>query len=93
MEAHAGQARHGKHLDETYVLLRQAVPHAEGIAAPVPVIGGSTGVASVGQLPFGGHAPDVVGDGSATATNNGSPPVSVGPSGSIFADQGTVCSA
>ena len=84
-----GKLGTGKHLDETYVLLRQAVPHAEGIAAPVSVIVGAPAVAPVGQLPLGGHAPNVAGDGSTTALNNGSPPVSAGPNGSIFAEQST----
>lgn len=84
-----GKLGTGKHLDETYVLLPQAVPHAEGVVVPPPVVGGATGI-PVGQLPLGGQAPVGGGDGSGTTAENGQPPVSVGPGGGIFGGQSTV---
>ncbi len=85
-----GKLGTGKHLDETYVLLPQAVPHAEGVVAPPPVVVGPTGAAPSGQLPLGGQAAGAAGDGSTTTTGNGPPPVSAGLGGIIFGGQSTV---
>ena len=84
-----GKLGTGKHLDETYVLLPQAVPHAEGVVVAPPVVVGPTGV-PVGQLPLGGQPPVGGGDGSGTTAENGQPPVSVGPGGGSFGGQSTV---
>jgi hypothetical protein len=59
-----GKLGTGKHLDETYVLLPQAVPHAEGVTPVQPLLTG-------GQLPVGSQTPIASGDGGA--------PVVVGP--------------
>jgi hypothetical protein len=83
-----GRLGTGKHLDETYVLLPQAVPHAEGIVVP-PVVVGPPGIAG-GQLPLGGQAPVSGADESGTTTGNGQPPVLVGSGGGIFGGQSTV---
>ena len=85
-----GKLGTGKHLDETYVLLPQAVPHAEGVAVVVPpVVVGPTG-GPAGHVLLGGQAL-VGGDAGPGATiGNGQPPVSVGPGGAIFGGQSTV---
>lgn len=83
-----GKLGTGKHLDETYVLLPQAVPHAEGVAMAPSVVVGPTDVL-VGQLPLGGQAPLAGGDESGVTLDNGQPPASVGPGGAIFGGQST----
>jgi hypothetical protein len=73
-----GKLGTGKHLDETYVLLPQAVPHAEGVVppqAPGPTVNDGSGGNPVNpQPPTGGGA---VGNPAQTPTT---PP----PGGSIF---------
>lgn len=75
-----GKLGTGKHLDETYVLLPQAVPHAEGVVPPKPLVvptinGGS------GQLPLNPQLPIMGGE----AGGDGSqPPISTPPGDSIF---------
>jgi len=75
-----GKLGTGKHLDETYVLLPQAVPHAEGVVPPqppvVPPINGGTG-----QLPLNPQPPITGGEG---AGDGAQPPISTPPGGSIF---------
>jgi len=82
-----GRLGTGKHLDETYVLLPQAVPHAEGVAAP-PAVVGPAGL-PVGPLPFGSQTAVAGGDWAATIGGEGPLPDSVGP-GSIFGLQSAV---
>ncbi|MGH7290951.1 MAG: hypothetical protein ACREJT_07065 [Myxococcota bacterium] len=70
-----GKLGTGKHLDETYVLLPQAVPHAEGVVPPqLPVITTPPGGAVVPQPPGAG------GEAGAAATP---------PGGSIFGGSST----
>jgi len=80
-----GKLGTGKHLDETYVLLPQAVPHAEGVVPPqppvVPPINGGTG-----QLPLNPQPPITGGDAGGDSTQ---PPISTPPGGSIF-DNGPI---
>lgn len=82
-----GKLGTGRHLDETYVLLPQAVPHAEGVVVP-PVVGPPGGAGN--QFPPDGQTPVSGGDGSGTTTGNDQPPVSEGPGGGIFGGQSTV---
>jgi len=82
-----GKLGTGKHLDETYLLLPQAVPHAEGVGSPPTGSG-----ASVGSAPFAltGTQPTTLSAGSGSASSGTEPaPVSVGPGGSIFGGNGT----
>ena len=76
-----GKLGTGKHLDETYVLRPQAVPHTEGVTKPEPqpepdggLFGGSTG--NDGQ-PTGN-------EGEGTGITGGTPPVPPEGGGSIF---------
>jgi hypothetical protein len=68
-----GKLTTGKHLDETYVLLPQANPHADGVAPvapPIPV-----------QLPF---APQPTPGGEAAGPVTDQPPIATPPGGNIF---------
>jgi hypothetical protein len=71
-----GKIGTGKHLDETYVLLPQAVPHAEGVAPVVPA-------GPDGQLPLGAGIGPI---GSTTTTEQ--PSTSEVPSGDLFGGSG-----
>lgn len=75
-----GKLGTGKHLDETYVLLPQAVPHAEGVVPPqppvVPPINGGTG-----QLPLNPQPPITGGEADGDGAQ---PPITPPPGGSIF---------
>jgi hypothetical protein len=74
-----GKLGTGKHLDETYVLLPQAVAHAEGAVAAQPSIGAHSDSPAGGQLPLGPRQPATGGDAGATEGS------SLAPSGaSIF---------
>jgi len=76
-----GKLGTGKHLDETYVLLPQAVPHAEGVVPPQPpVIPTPSG--GTGQVPFDPQRPLSGGDMGTTSTDKG--PISVPLGGGIF---------
>ena len=70
-----GKLGTGKHLDETYVLLPQAVPHAEGVVPPVVPPQGT------GQLSL--HPPTTAGE---TGGDNSQPPIATPPDGNIFVD-------
>jgi hypothetical protein len=80
-----GKLGSGKHLDETYILLPQAVPHAEGVS-PIPPQG--SGVPSTGSI--GGQPPAVPqpthsgGNAEATAGATGTNPPPAIPAGGIF---------
>lgn len=76
-----GKLGTGKHLDETYVLLPQAVPHAEGVVPPQPPAV-STLNGGTGQLPFNPQPPITGGDAGVPGTDQG--PISVPPGGGIF---------
>ena len=76
-----GKLGTGKHLDETYVLLPQAVPHAEGMVPPQPLFVPTPTGGAGGQLPFP-PAPTVTGNADLTA-GTGQSPTST-PGGSIF---------
>ena len=84
-----GKLGTGKHLDETYLLLPQAVPHAEGMVTSAPLVvltpDGSVG----GQLPLNPQ-PVMGGDAGSTA-GTGQSPIST-PGGSIFGDSGAAAS-
>jgi hypothetical protein len=84
-----GKLGTGKHLDETYVLLPQAVPHAEGVVPP-PVMVGPMGIPVGGQPTIVGQAPVGVGDGFTTTAGDVQPQVSEGPGGDIFGGQSTI---
>lgn len=82
-----GKLGTGKHLDETYVLLPQAVPHAEGVLPPQPSavatkIGGSGDQSSL--LP---RSP--VTDENSGTTGTRQIPISTPSGGSIFGDDAT----
>ena len=81
-----GKLGTGKHLDETYLLEPQKVPHAEGMVPPQPSVG-STPYAATGQLPLGLQPPGSVGDGTMPGTPQGPP--SAPPGGSIFGSSPT----
>lgn len=77
-----GKIGTGKHLDETYIVLPQAVPHAEGVVPPPqPVVTTPNGGAS-GQLHHNPQTPTAGGE-SATA-GTGHPPIPPPLGGSIF---------
>jgi len=75
-----GKLGTGKHLDETYVLLPQAVPHAEGVVPPqppvLPPINGGTG-----QLPLNPQPPITGGE---AGGDSAQPLISTPPGGTIF---------
>ncbi len=78
-----GKLGTGKHLDETYVLLPQAVPHADGVAKPKletgSLFGGDeTTDGTEESEATGGHA------GGGAATKSGSTPGGGDTGGSIF---------
>lgn len=64
-----GKLGTGKHLDETYVLLPQKVPHAEGVPSPPTPVAGLPGSSVPSQLPL--YAP--IGD----ETSEGQTPTSI----------------
>lgn len=74
-----GKLGTGKHLDETYVLLPQAVPHAEGVMPPQPPVVTTSNGGAGGQLPLGPRPP-VTGGGAGA----GEDPIATPPGGSIF---------
>lgn len=81
-----GKLGSGKHLDETYVLLPQAVPHAEGVVPPQPpVISAPNG--GTGQLPLNPLPPVTGGDAGVPGTDR--TPLSTPPGGSIFGNGAT----
>jgi hypothetical protein len=80
-----GKLGTGKHLEETYVLLPQAVPHAEGVVTPPPVVG-SPAFTPGAQLPPGPMS--AAWPGPTPATNSGQPSPSPGMGAGIFRDQG-----
>jgi hypothetical protein len=76
-----GKLGTGKHLDETYVLLPQAVPHAEGVVPPQPQpVPVSTPIGGIGQVPV---APQPTSGGSAPNGTEPSP-IAPPPGGTIF---------
>ncbi len=76
-----GKLGTGKHLDETYVLLPQAVPHAEGVVPPQPQpVPVSTPIGGIGQVPV---APQPTSGDSATNGTEPSP-IAPPPGGTIF---------
>jgi hypothetical protein len=78
-----GKLGTGKHLDETYVLLPQAVPHAEGVVPPQPPTVTAPNPGTSGQLPLRPNPPIAGGEpGPAPGTGPSTdlPP----PGGSIF---------
>jgi hypothetical protein len=81
-----GKLGTGKHLDETYVLSPQAVPHAEGAAAPTSPSGAGPGPgASVGSLPPSSETGAGVGADLATG---GQPSAVSAAGGGIFGGEG-----
>jgi Protein of unknown function (DUF499) len=76
-----GKLGTGKHLDETYVLLPQAIPHAEGVAPPMPPLVPPTSGIGGGRLPLNPQLPiaggEAGGDGAQSST-------ATPPGGSIF---------
>ena len=76
-----GKLGTGRHLDETYVLLPQAVPHAEGVVQPPPVVTPTAGGAD-GQLPVNPQPPIAGGDAAAPGTDQ--TPIPTPSGGSIF---------
>lgn len=76
-----GKLGTGKHLDETYVLLPQAVPHAEGVVPPQPSLFPPANGAG-GVLPPLNPQPPITGS---QAGGDGAPPlISTSSGGSIF---------
>lgn len=76
-----GKLGTGKHLDETYALLPQAVPHAEGVVPPhLPIIAPFNG--GTAQLSLHQPPPTACGDADAPGTDQ--TPISTPPGGSIF---------
>jgi hypothetical protein len=78
-----GKLGTGKHLDETHVLLPQAVPHAEGVVPQQPPVVTTPNGGVGGQLPLGPQPPVTGGDAGTTA-GTGHGPISTPPGGSIF---------
>ena len=76
-----GKLGTGKHLDETYVLLPQAVPHAEGVVPPQPPLIPPTNGGAGGQLPLNPRPQITGGDAGGDGTQ---PPFSAPPGGGIF---------
>lgn len=76
-----GKLGTGKHLDETYVLLPQAVPHAEGVVPPQPPLVPPTNGAGGGQLPLNPQPPITGGE---AGGDGAEPPISTPAGGSIF---------
>ncbi len=84
-----GKLATGKHLDETYVLLPQAVPHAEGLTPPPERDGGlfgPTGQLSVrdGDVPGSGTGGSPITEGTSLTT------IDAPPGGAIFGGQRAV---
>ncbi len=80
-----GKLGTGKHLDETYVLEPQHVPHTQGVVVS-PVVLGPTGGAE-GRVPLGGPGPVASGSDGPTSLEHGPPVVTGGSGDSIFASQ------
>jgi hypothetical protein len=78
-----GKLGTGKHLDETYVLLPQAVPHAEGVVTPPAPTNAAPGGGHEGQVLIAPSPPVLGADDGATG-GTAQPPLSPPPGGSIF---------
>jgi Protein of unknown function (DUF499) len=85
-----GKLGTGKHLDETYLLLPQAVPHAEGMVPPEPLVVPTPDGSVGGQLPLNPQ-PTVMGGDAGSTAGAGPSPIST-PGGSIFGDGGAATS-
>jgi hypothetical protein len=78
-----GKLGTGKHLDETYVLLPQAVPHAEGVV-PLQSPISYTSIGGTAQLPLDAQPPATAGAGGVPGIDPGT--ISSRPGGNIFGD-------
>ncbi|MGW3618615.1 DUF499 domain-containing protein [Micromonospora arida] len=82
-----GKLGTGKHLDETYVLLPQAVPHSEGVLPPQQPEGPTQNDGAGGRLPLWPQPPGT--DGTPGPSVGADPgPISTPPGGSIFGGGG-----
>ncbi len=77
-----GKLGTGKHLDETYVLLPQAVPHTEGVVPPQPLVVPTPNGGVGGQLPLNPQ-PSVMGGDAGPTAGTGQSPISTS-GGTIF---------